>query len=760
MTTAHLLFHRRAMQHGPAPSCMAWHARWLVRWLLGVLCLAALLSGGVQAQTIQTVAGSGLGPEGAPATSAALNSPMATALDNLGNLYIADTNNHRIRKVDATSGTITTVAGNGTPGFSGDGATAINAQLHNPRGVALDSAGHLYIADYGNHRIRKVDATSGTITTVAGNGTSGFVGDGATAISAQLSYPRGVALDSAGNLYIADTSNHRIRKVDASGTITTVAGNGTPGFSGDGATAISAQLSYPLGVALDSLGHLYIADTSNHRIRKVDASGTITTVAGNGTPGFAGDGATATNAQLRTPTGVALDSAGNLYIADSNNHRIRKVNASGTITTVAGNGTSGFAGDGATATSAQLSYPMGVTLDSAGNLYIADSNNHRIRKVNASGTITTVAGNGTPGFGGDGATATSARLSSPVGVALDSAGHLYIADYNNHRIRKVDATSGTITTVAGNGTSGFAGDGATATSALLNAPLGVALDSTGHLYIADYNNHRIRKVVPAAPGVPTATTATAGEGAVAVAWAAPSSDGGSAITGYTVTGSPGGSCTATPPATACTVTGLANGTAHTFTVVAHNAAGNSAPSAPAAATPMAPVPQPLMLPGGAGNGSVLISGGPPGCTVAPGMAFSSAVPPNTPAGATAPLGVLRFTATGCAGATLSVSITYPAGSLAGLTPHKYTPATGWFAHGTVSGNTVTYQVTDNGQGDSNTTTPGVIEDPFAPLQLAAAPAPGGAVAIPTLGEWGLVLLSLLAAALGMGALRRRGVQGV
>ena len=704
MTTAHLLFHRRAMQHGPAPSCMAWHARWLVRWLLGVLCLAALLSGGVQAQTIQTVAGSGLGPEGAPATSAALNSPMATALDNLGNLYIADTNNHRIRKVDATSGTITTVAGNGTPGFSGDGATAINAQLHNPRGVALDSAGHLYIADYGNHRIRKVDATSGTITTVAGNGTSGFVGDGATAISAQLSYPRGVALDSAGNLYIADTSNHRIRKVDASGTITTVAGNGTPGFSGDGATAISAQLSYPLGVALDSLGHLYIADTSNHRIRKVDASGTITTVAGNGTPGFAGDGATATNAQLRTPTGVALDSAGNLYIADSNNHRIRK--------------------------------------------------------VNASGTITTVAGNGTPGFGGDGATATSARLSSPVGVALDSAGHLYIADYNNHRIRKVDATSGTITTVAGNGTSGFAGDGATATSALLNAPLGVALDSTGHLYIADYNNHRIRKVVPAAPGVPTATTATAGEGAVAVAWAAPSSDGGSAITGYTVTGSPGGSCTATPPATACTVTGLANGTAHTFTVVAHNAAGNSAPSAPAAATPMAPVPQPLMLPGGAGNGSVLISGGPPGCTVAPGMAFSSAVPPNTPAGATAPLGVLRFTATGCAGATLSVSITYPAGSLAGLTPHKYTPATGWFAHGTVSGNTVTYQVTDNGQGDSNTTTPGVIEDPFAPLQLAAAPAPGGAVAIPTLGEWGLVLLSLLAAALGMGALRRRGVQGV
>jgi sugar lactone lactonase YvrE len=258
--------------------------------------------------------------------------------------------------------------------------------------VALDAAGNLYIADTSNQRIRKVDA-SGTISTVAGNGSSGFSGDGGAATLAQLNFPQGVALDAAGNLYIADLSNQRIRKVDASGTISTVAGNGTQGFSGDGAAATLAQLTIPQGVALDAAGNLYIADRNNQRIRKVDASGTISTVAGNGTFGFSGDGGAATLAQLWNPRAWRWMRRATCT-SRMGNQRIRKVDASGTISTVAGNGALGFSGDGGAATLAQLIGPQGVALDAAGNLYIADTNNQRIRKVDASGTISTVAGNG------------------------------------------------------------------------------------------------------------------------------------------------------------------------------------------------------------------------------------------------------------------------------------------------------------------------------------------------------------------------------
>jgi sugar lactone lactonase YvrE len=344
------------------------------------------------------------------------------------------------------------------------------------------------------------------ITTVAGNGIAGFSGDNGPATEAQLNAPKGIAVDSAGNVYFADGSNFRIRKV-SKGVITTVAGSGIFGFGGDNGPALSAGLAYMHGIAVDSAGNLYIAiaDTDNQRIRKV-SNGVITTVAGNGTPGFSGDNGPATSAQLNTAAtslSIAVDAADNLYIADSGNQRIRRV-SNGVITTVAGNGTPGFSGDNGPATSARLSSPLSAAVDSAGNLYIADSGNSRIRKV-SNGVITTVAGNGTFGFSGDNGPATSAQLSDIRGIAVDPAGNLYIADSGNSRIRKV--SNGVITTVAGNGTLGFSGDNGPATGAQINAPRGVAMDSAGNLYIAEVNNHRIRVLTPAASG-PTASSPT------------------------------------------------------------------------------------------------------------------------------------------------------------------------------------------------------------------------------------------------------------
>ena len=279
-----------------------------------------------------------------------------------------------------SSGTITTIAGTGEEGFSGDGGPAVSAQLSGPNGVAVDGAGNLYIADTGNHRIRRVNP-SGTITTIAGIGGNGFSGDGGPAGTARLSSPSGLALDAAGNLYIADTGNHRIRRVDPSGTITTVAGTGQPGFSGDGGPAVSAQLTAPKGVSVDGSGNVYIADQEDLRIRRVDPSGTITTFAGTGEWGYSGDNGPAVQARLRRPDGVAVDGSGNLYIADTWNRRIRRVDPSGTITTLAGTGEWGFSGDKGPAVQARLRNPDGVAVDGSGNLYIADTGNHRIRIV-------------------------------------------------------------------------------------------------------------------------------------------------------------------------------------------------------------------------------------------------------------------------------------------------------------------------------------------------------------------------------------------
>jgi sugar lactone lactonase YvrE len=610
---------------------------------------------------ITTVAGNGnagySGDNGA-ATNASINYPFSVTVDGAGNLFIADYYNYRIRKVD-TNGIITTVAGNGNTGYSGDNVAATNTSLYYPSGVAVDAAGNLFIADNSNSRIRKVD-THGIITTVAGNGNFGYSGDNVAATNASLYYPNGVAVDGAGDLFIADYYNQRLRRVDTNGVITTVAGNGSSGFSGEGNVAALAALSYPSGVAVDSLGNLFIADSSNSRIRKVyawpatspsltlasittnnigsysviisDSTGSVTSsvaalnllpyiamqpssqtvwqglsasftsvaggsqpcsyqwscngtnlsgatnssysvtnvvpadagsyavivtnlyggitsspavltvayisqqptnqtglggatvsfgvllsasgpftyqwqfnganlpvcgiitpLAGGTTIGFFGDGGLATTARLNTPHASAVDRFGNVFIADYGNYRVRRVDTNGIITTVAGKGTSGFSGDGGQATNAAISNPAGVAVDGSGNLFIADYGNQRIRRVDPSGIITTVAGKGTAGFSGDGNQATNAALYNPSGVAVDAAGNLFIADYNNNRIRKV-ATNGIITTVAGIGTFGFSGDGDLATSATLRNPDAVAVDSVGNLYIADYGNYRIRKV--------------------------------------------------------------------------------------------------------------------------------------------------------------------------------------------------------------------------------------------------------------------------
>ncbi len=336
--------------------------------------------------------------------------------------------------------TISTIAGNSFAGYSGDGGPANQAQLYAPYGVSVTSSGAIFIADQTNQCIREIQ--NGNISTVAGNNVKGYLGDGGPAVNAELASPVSVAVDKSGNYYIADHDNSLVRKVTGT-TITTYAGSATlgAGANGDGTAAVNAQLFLPAAVALDSAGNLYIADSYNNKIRKVDTSGNITTVAGTGYGaglgfgGFAGDGLAAKSAQLNGPLGVAVDAAGNLYISDTGNNRIRKVTAgTNIITTIAGS-TTGFGGDLGLATAAKLNRPIGIAVDAAGNLYIADSSNSRIRKVTPAGVIVTIAGNGRPAFTGDGGPATSASLNGPSGVAVDTSGNVYVADVQNNVIR-------------------------------------------------------------------------------------------------------------------------------------------------------------------------------------------------------------------------------------------------------------------------------------------------------------------------------------
>ena len=349
--------------------------------------------------------------------------------------------------------------------------------------------------------------TPHTINTFAGNGSASFSGDGGPATAAALNLPVFVATDAAGNTYVADQNNNRIRKISAGGTISTFAGNGSAGFAGDGGLATSASLSAPTGVFADGYGNVFIADVGNGRIRKVSTSGTITTVAGSGQVGYGGDGGLATSAAFHNPVRAVVDRAGNIYIADQSNHLVRKVDSGGIIHTVAGTGAAGFSGDGGQAASAQLNNPTAVAVDAAGNLFITDQFNHRIRRVTPGGVITTIAGNGTAGFSGDGGLATSASLNYPGGIVIDSLGILYVADDVNFRVRSIDST-GTINTVAGNGTAGFSGDGGPATLAGLNGQFGLAIDPSGNLLIADSVNNRIRSVQSVASVTPTLTSAS------------------------------------------------------------------------------------------------------------------------------------------------------------------------------------------------------------------------------------------------------------
>jgi len=425
------------------------------------------------------------------ANVAGITTPQDFWINKDGTYLVADTGNATIRKI-ATDGTISTISGTGGVGLAGDG-TATTLTMVSPYGVAVDGSGNIFVAEFGTNRIRKID-TSGNITTAVGDGNQGFAGDGGPANKVEMNQPTAVAVDASGNVYFADSQNNRIRKL-AGGNVTTIAGNGQLSHSGDGGAAISAQLNAPLGVAVDGSGNLYIADTANNVVRKVATNGAITNFAGNGSAGNGGDGGAATSAQLSAPRGLAVDSAGNLYIADAQNHKVRKVSG-GTISTVAGSGTQGFGGDGGAAGSAQLNTPFGVTVDGAGNLYIAEFGGNRVRKVTSGGTISTVAGNGVAGYSGDAGSPTSAQLNGPQAVALDSVGNVYIADTANNRLRKIssDGNGGLrIDTIAGNGIGGYDADGVQATITPVGHPTSVVLDTVGNIYITD-GSLRVRKV--------------------------------------------------------------------------------------------------------------------------------------------------------------------------------------------------------------------------------------------------------------------------
>jgi uncharacterized protein (TIGR03437 family) len=451
---------------------------------------------------LKTIAGTGeyLPPvSGVPAISAPLRGPFRLALDVNGALYISDENHGIVQMVD-TTGIITTVAGTGDQAFSGDGGPALKAVLNTPRGIAVDAAGNLLLCDSLNQRVRRV-TTAGTIDTFAGNNNYRFGGDGGPAIAALFNQPNDIKFDSAGNLYVVDSLGNRVRKISPKGIITTFAGTGERGYSGDGGPAANARLYDPTAVAIDATGNVYITDSGNHVIRRVRADGTISTFAGTGTSGYNGEGIPATQARINYPAGIAFDSKGNLFFADDGGFRVRKIDSGGLMTTVAGTGepaeNGAPIGDGGPATKAVLGYLDGLAVDAAGNLYVSEKYVGRVRKVDSSGKISTYAGLLDAPTTGDGGPATKAGL-GPRGLTVDAAGNLFIADQGLSRIRKVAAATGIITTVAGSD-GGFGGDGGSAVLARLANPVGVALDGAGDIYIADTGNYRIRSVTSVQP---------------------------------------------------------------------------------------------------------------------------------------------------------------------------------------------------------------------------------------------------------------------
>lgn len=486
------------------------------------------------AGTITTVAGvgrGGFGGDGGPATEALLRNPQGLAVDTNGALYIADQFNHRVRRV--SQGRIATFAGTGESGFANDNGPATSATITFPADVKVDASGIVYISDRSNGLIRRVgvngnistlritnvatslpngivldgsnrllivddvrtqvvrvDLSTQIGTVVAGGSSVTGIGDNGPAAQALFLDPWGVAVDADGNVFVADTGDHRIRRVNTSGIITTFAGNGRPEHAGDNGPTNLAALGAPFGLSFDR-GNLFVTAALNGvRVRRTDSAGTISTVAGGAGFGFSGDGGQATAARLFTPLDVFAEAGGNLYIADTANQRVRRVAPSGIITTIAGTGTSGFAGDGGPGTQAQLDNPSGVTVDSQGNVLIADTGNHRIRRVDRNGTINTFAGTGVSGAGGDGGPATAAQISSPRGIRFDAAGNLLLT--HGGRVRMV-TPNGTISTIAG--LTGPAAEGLALGTALPN-PVSIIPGPGGSLYVVDNFDQSLRKLTP------------------------------------------------------------------------------------------------------------------------------------------------------------------------------------------------------------------------------------------------------------------------
>ncbi len=413
-----------------------------------------------------------------------------------------------------------------------------------------------YIMLYATH------AHSQTISTIAGNGSASFAGDGGAATAAQINLPNGTASDASGNIYIADAANARIRMVNSSGVISTVAGTGTPGTGGDGGPATAAQLSYPVAVAVDAGGSLYIADYNAHNIRKV-SSGTITSIAGMaGMSGSTGDGGPATAAHLNGPLAIAIDASGIIYVADNVNNKVRKI-MGGNISTFAGSGAGSYSGDAGAATAAGINGPAGIAINSAGTVYISDSGSSRVRYVdNSSGKIFTAVGNGVAGYAGDGGAGGIAKMNHPMGIAFDAGDNLYITDNKNNCIRRFSGSTSIISTYAGTTTYGFSGDGGPAAAAMLSAPKSVSLDAAGNLYIADAPNNRIRKV-SAAPSM----TVTGGSSSICIAATATLSDA-----------TPGGtwSSSTTTVATIGTSSGIVTGVAAGTATITYKTATDAA----------------------------------------------------------------------------------------------------------------------------------------------------------------------------------------
>ena len=509
------------------------------------------------------VGGGGFEGDGGPAVNARLGYPQGVAVDAASNIYVADTYNHRIRRIDGSTGEITTFAGSGpvseygagrAGGFEGDGGPAVNARLSYPKGVAVDAAGNVYVADAGNSRIRKIEASSGVISTLAG-GVATHLWDGGPATLANLRSPEGIAVDESGNVYVADTYNHRIRKIDGSGTINTlaqlrlvrdlavsaagdvyavagfrdrviwrvdpqggpaelIAGAGTQTLASEWELSGSLRLR-ATGVAADREGRVWFWDNVSSSLGVMEklpipfrSTGTLNSApysirsvaGGTAIP----DGESAASTTFCYPSGIAVDAVGNVFAADTRNQRVRKIDVSGVVSTLAGTGNWGYSGDGGPASEAQLylNYQLfgGLALDGTGNLFVADNGNNRLRKIDAlTANITTVAGTGRRGFRGDGWPARGARLDSPQGVAVDLSGNLYVSDSGNHRVRKIDTLTGVISTVAGGGqwtlsSRANLGDGGPASEALLSSPSGVALDATDSVYVADSGHNRVRKI--------------------------------------------------------------------------------------------------------------------------------------------------------------------------------------------------------------------------------------------------------------------------